>query len=101
MVIRWSRLAVQSLREIYLFYLPQTGRSKARIIVNELRDETRFLLIFPEIGSRELVHGADHGYRYIIKGHYKIYYTVEPDYIRIAFVWDTRRNPKLLLNLLK
>ena len=41
MVIKWSSLARQSLKEIYQFYLPNTGKEKARNIVNELKRETR------------------------------------------------------------
>lgn len=96
MVITWTPLAVDSLKDIYLFYLPQTGRAKAREIVNQIRLETRYLLIFPELGALELSDSLLEGYRYIVKNHCKIYYTVHPDHISIALVWDTRRNPELL-----
>lgn len=96
MVIKWSPLAVDSLRNIYDFYLPQIGQHKAAEIVSELRNETRYLLIFPEMGSTEMINDADYGYRYIVKKHCKIYYTIHSEYVRIAFIWDTRRDPMLL-----
>lgn len=92
----WTPLAVDSLKDIYRFYLSQTGRAKARQIVDEIRSETRYLLIFPELGALEQSDILSEGYRYIVKNHCKIYYTVHPDHILIALVWDTRRNPELL-----
>ena len=100
MVIKWSSLARQSLKEIYQFYLPNTGKEKARNIVNELKRETRYLLIFPEMGQKEPVDIQIHNYRYIVKGHYKIYYIVFPTYILIGPIWDTRQNPDSLKRLL-
>lgn len=96
MVIKWSPLAIDSLRNIYEFYLSQIGQEKAYEIISELRNETRYLLIFPEIGSTEMIDNVDYGYRYIVKRHCKIYYTIHSEYIRIAFIWDTRRDPLLL-----
>lgn len=43
MVIRWTPQAVRSLKEIYQFYLPETGRAKALSIVSELRDTIRYI----------------------------------------------------------
>lgn len=87
-------MAIASLRDIYDFYRPKTGRQKAKEIVNDLRNETRYLLIFPEMGAKEIQVSAS--YRYIVRNHCKIYYTIFPNYILIAFVWDTRRNPEQL-----
>lgn len=100
MVIKWTRLAVDSLKDIYDFYLPQTGGPKARQIVDDIRNETRYLLIFPELGACEQADDLPHSYRYIVKHRCKIYYTTHPGYVRIAFVWDTRRNPEQLKKFL-
>ena len=100
MVIKWSPLAQRSLKEIYLFHLPKTGREKAHANVTELKKETRYLLIFPEMGRKEPVEINSYDYRYIVKGHYKIYYIILPTHILIGLVWDTRRNPELLTKLL-
>ncbi len=101
MVIKWSPLALQTLKEIYQFYLPKTGKEKAQAIVTDLKRETRYLLIFPEMGRKEPVDIPIYNYRYIVaKKHYKIYYIVFPTYILIGPVWDTRRNPDLLTQLL-
>ena len=101
MVIKWSPLARRSLKEIYQFYLPKTGKEKAYAIVAELKRETRYLLIFPEMGKKEAPDiNAPYDYRYIVKGHYKIYYLILPQYILIGLVWDTRRNPESLTKLL-
>lgn len=101
MVVTWTPLAVNSLNDIYRFYLPQTGRNKALQIVEEIRNETRYLLIFPELGAIEQSDSLPDNYRYIIKNCCKIYYTVHSDHINIALVWDTRRNPEHLREYIK
>lgn len=100
MVIKWTPLAKKSLKDIYRFYLPDTGRNKAFEIVQQIKDETNYLLTFPEMGMREELDGKLSTYRSIVKNHCKIYYTIEKKYIRIALVWDTRRNPDTLRYLL-
>lgn len=100
MVIKWSPIAKKSLKDIYLFYLPDTGKTKAKEIVQRIKDEANYLLTFPEMGMREEVDGKLSSYRSIIRNHCKIYYTIEKKYIRIALVWDTRRNPDTLRYLL-
>lgn len=49
---------------------------------------------------REKLDGKLSKYRSIVKDHCKIYYTIEKKHIRIALVWDTRRNPESLRYLL-
>lgn len=100
MVIRWSEQAVKSLRSIYKFYQAKAGNNVARKIVTDIRKETYYLLIFPEMGSKEIINGHTTEYRYIVKNHCKIFYTPFPNYILIAFIWDTRRNPQLLQDIL-
>lgn len=101
MVIHWTSQAIKSLEDIYHFYLPETGRTKALAIVSELREATKYLLIFPEMGAVEYIEGKPTAYRYLVKNHCKIYYAVQATCIQIAFVWDTRRNPRLLSRYLK
>lgn len=100
MVIKWTPLARKSLKDIYNFYLPDTGRTKALEIVQRIKDETNYLLTFPEMGMREKLDGKLSKYRSIIKDHCKIYYTIEKKHILIALIWDTRRNPESLRYLL-
>lgn len=100
MVIKWTPLAKKSLKDIYLFYLPGTGRTKALEITQRIKDEANYLLTFPEMGMREELDGKSSSYRSIVKDHCKIYYTIEKKYIRIALIWDTRRNPESLRYLL-
>ncbi|MBC8617832.1 MULTISPECIES: type II toxin-antitoxin system RelE/ParE family toxin [Parabacteroides] len=100
MVIKWTPLARKSLKDIYNFYQPDTGRTKALEIVQRIKDETNYLLTFPEMGMREKLDGKLSKYRSIVKDHCKIYYTIEKKHIRIALVWDTRRNPESLRYLL-
>lgn len=100
MVIRWTKQAVDSLKIIYRFYLSTAGRDKALEIISAIRQETNYLLLFPKMGQVEYIQPEFSRYRYIVKGHCKIYYTIHPQYIRIAFVWDTRQDPKQLAQYL-
>lgn len=96
MVIKWTPLARKSLHDIYLFYLPAAGKEKAKSIAQRIKDETEHLALFPKMGARQFADSKPTPYRCLVTGHCKVYYTVEPAHIRIAFVWDTRRNPQLL-----
>ena len=60
-----------------------------------------YLGLFPQMGASETVDCILTPYRYLVKDHFKIYYTVQKAHIRIAFVWDTRQDPELLTKLLK
>lgn len=101
MVIKWSPVAINSLEEVYNFYLAQANATVAHRIIMEIRQEVRYLLIFPTIGSVQEQNGKATQYRYILKQHHKILYTIKQDCIIIAYVWDTRRNPKTLAKILK
>ena len=101
MVIYWLQQARDSLREIYKFYKATAGKEVAGKEVagkirTEIYQETRYLLIFPTIGSRE--EGTP--YRYLIKRHCKIFYSIRKERIFIELIWDTRRNPEVLQQLL-
>ncbi len=96
MVIYWLQQARNSLHGIYKFYEATSGKKTADKIRMEIYQETRYLLIFPTIGSKE--EGTR--YRYIIKRHCKIFYTIRDNNIFIELVWDTRRNPEVLRQLL-
>ena len=96
MVIRWLQQARDSLREIYEFYETVAGKNIADKIRHEIYQEAQYLLIFPAIGQKE--EGTR--YRYIIKRHCKIFYSVGEDCIFIELIWDTRRNPEVLRQLL-
>ena len=101
MVIKWSPLAISSLEEVYNFYMNQANETVAQRIIAEIRQETRYLLIFPAMGSVHEQNGKTTPFRYVIKHHHKILYAIKEDCILIAYVWDTRRNPKTLAKILK
>ena len=96
MVIRWVQQARDSLREIYKFYEATAGKNIADKIRKDIYLETQYLLIFPTIGQKE--EGTR--YRYILKRHCKIFYSIRENCIFIELIWDTRRNPTVLRQLL-
>ena len=67
MVIKWSPLAIHGLEEVYNFYLNQANEAVAQRVITEIRQETRYLLIFPTIGSIHGQNGKATPYRYIYR----------------------------------
>ena len=58
------------------------------------------LLNFPFLGQvEEYLNFRNKDFRYIVEGNYKIIYWIDEDVIRIVSIFDTRQNPKKLINL--
>lgn len=54
---------------------------------------------FPAMGAVEWSHSDRFKtVRYLVEGHYKIYYEIRPDCVEILSVFDTRQNPDRLRN---
>jgi plasmid stabilization system protein ParE len=72
----------------------EQSESYAIKIVNEITRRTRQLGVFPQSGPIEetYVNFPDE-YRYLVSGHYKIVYRVEPKEVVIVNIFDTRQNP--------
>ena len=95
MKVLWTKFALASLRDIYIFY-----KDKASIAVaNRIRDEVL-------TSSDQLEHHALSGqiegslevlkesHRYILRGQYKIIYRINNGKVYITDVFDTRQNPE-------
>ncbi|MEI6139388.1 MAG: type II toxin-antitoxin system RelE/ParE family toxin [Mariniphaga sp.] len=95
MKVLWTKSALASLRDIYIYY-----KEKASIVVaNRIRDEVL-------TSSDQLEHHALSGqieeslevlkesHRYILRGQYKIIYKIKNGKVYITDVFDTRQNPE-------
>ena len=95
MKVLWTKFAMASLRDIYIFY-----KEKASIAVaKRIRDEVL-------TSSDQLAHQALSGqiegsledlkesHRYILRGQYKIIYKIVSGKVYITDVFDTRQDPE-------
>ena len=94
MVVIWSALAEEQLNDILDYYLKEVSFSTAQTILETLVGSTNRLIELKLIAENPL-------YRVLVEGHYKIIYSIEEDYIRIAFLFDSRQNPDKLLSFLQ
>lgn len=98
MVVIWSALAEEQLNDILDYYLKEVSFSTAQTILETLVCSTNRLIEFPCLGK---LIAENPLYRVLVEGHYKIIYSIEEDYIRIAFLFDSRQNPDKLLSFLQ
>lgn len=102
MKIIWDTQVKQQLEDLFRFYQAMFGTKKAKSIVLSIKQHVLLLKQFPQLGpvEQDTIQRAT-PYRYLTKKYCKIYYLIESDYIYIALLWDTRRDPELLQKLLK
>lgn len=92
MKIIWDTQVKQQLEDLFRFNQAMFGTKKAKSIVLSIKQHVLLLKQFPQLGpvEQDTIQRAT-PYRYLI----------ESDYIYIALLWDTRRDPELLQKLLK
>lgn len=92
--LEWSAKAQTNLNKIFIFYKKKSEQAAIKLF-NKLLDAADTLLIFPEAGKVEPMPGdISTCYRsLVVEKHFKLIYFVEKDTVRIAAVWDCRRNP--------
>ncbi len=90
--------AKQQLADIYEYYkfegYGSFGRKVRKDVINKalsLRDFPNMGVIEPNLAILELEH------RYVVVGNYKIIYRITTDCIYITDIFDTRRNPDLMM----
>lgn len=95
--ILWSKFASDQLDEIHLYYLTVAGEKIANRIAGNIIKMSINLQNYPEIGQREpFLLGRDKEYRYLLKGNFKIIYTIEKNLnqVRIIDIFHTSQNPE-------
>ena len=99
MKVIWSNFAIESLKEIYIYYKQVAGIKIARKITNRIFNSTKQLINHPKSGQIEdFLIKLNEGHRYLIIGNYKIIYKEVKEGILITDVFDTRQNPAKMNN---
>ena len=99
--IKWHDSAREHLRKIFNFNIDHFSESYAYSILGEVLGEVQDLENFPQKGAPELLlEGRKYEYRrLVIREQYKVIYFLVDDEAHIAAVWDVRRDPKTLIQL--
>jgi len=87
----WSNEAAADLLGILDYWEVRLGSRKYSLKLSEdFFDILEALAIFPESGK----FFKEKEIRFLIKGHYQIYYRIKDKHIRLLHIWDSRRDPK-------
>ncbi len=96
--IIWSENAIQDRLQISDYWFKRTGNKKYSKYLDTCFIETvKIISQFPLIG-REY---KDIGFRYMIREHYLIFYEVNKDKLSILSIFDSRRNPEIIVEKTK
>ena len=95
MKVFWTKFALDSLSEVYYYYLKNVNENIASNIRDSILYSTKQLEKYSLSGpTEELLMDLEEGHRYIIRGNYKIIYKIQNKKVYITDVFDTRQNPE-------
>lgn len=96
MKIIWSRKAASSFNQIETYILRRFGEKTQQEFRVEVENLVNTLAIMPELGKIDplFAHRKQLYRSIIVRRLNKIVYYVKDDTLRIAAMWDTRREPK-------
>ena len=99
MKVIWTRQAYESWIRVARYIRKEFGQRALEKFVKETRQWEDTLCSMPQTGHIEpLLEGLSKTYRsVIINKKSKLIYTVEAEHIKIDDFWDTRREPKKLV----
>ena len=99
--IKWHDSAREHLRKIFDFNIDHFSETYAYSVLGEVLGEVQGLEDFPKKGAPELLlEGRKYEYRrLVIRDNYKVIYFLIEDEAHIAAVWDVRRDPKTLIQI--
>ncbi len=102
MEIRSSKLFKRQVADLVCYLKVTFGKRIACRVKNEIEEKVFLLKLFPNMGTVEsLLEEEPLVYRYLVIKHNKILYTVEENYVFIHLLWDCRRDPIHLMDLIK
>lgn len=102
MEIRSSKLFKRQVADLVCYLKVTFGKRIAFRVKNEIEEKVFLLKLFPNMGTAEsLLEEEPLVYRYLVIKHNKILYTVEENYVFIHLLWDCRRDPIHLMDLIK
>ena len=102
MEIRSSKLFKRQVADLVCYLKVTFGKRIAFRVKNEIEEKVFLLKLFPNMGTVEsLLEEEPLVYRYLVIKHNKILYTVEDNYVFIHLLWDCRRDPIHLMDLIE
>lgn len=92
--IVWLEKAEENLYDIFLYYKLTVSVKVSRKIILSVIDSAEILKTKPFIGQKEtILKNRKREYRYLVKGNYKLIYSVDSGHVYIHVVFDVRQNP--------
>ena len=89
----WTDESLSDLEVIYDFIAERSPRS-AKKVIQSILSRTHQLETFPQSGSAQKIDLiVNREYRYLIKGNYKIVYSLDDKVLYVESVVDTRQDP--------
>lgn len=94
MVVIWTPQADRDLDKIWGYYVALSPRSAVKII-RDIRDSVAILASGPFVAARERVlDDRAEGFRsLVVRRRYKVIYFVADEKVTVVAVWDCRRSP--------
>lgn len=98
MVVRWFAGAEKSLKDIFDYHRDVAGYKTAMKIVGNIRDSADSLATMPQMAPVEpsLEEEPELFRALVVDRRYKVVYFTENETIKIADIWDCRRDPETL-----
>ncbi len=97
MKTEWSEKAKREMQRIFYYLEPLAGTRTARKVISGIYKRAKILERNPLAGQREdSLEDRPEGFRRLVEGNYKIIYYINGDTVRIAAVFDCRRDPVAL-----
>jgi len=100
MVVKWTELAEDKLKQIFDYYLDVAGYNVAQKIVAKIKNSSDLLEIMPVMAPIEKdLEKHKFVFRSLIVGKiFKIVYFIDDkaECVIIATIWDCRRDPEIL-----
>jgi len=95
----WTRQAKDDLLDVFEALENALGQDRADAMTSRIVTKSFRLEQFPAMGAVEWEHSDRFKtIRYLVEGHYKLYYEIRLDAVEILSVFDTRQNPDRLRN---
>ena len=103
MKVSWSKRAAKSTQLTAIYLYREFGYKSSQKFLFEIANVSQLLEENPYLGPIEpLLQNKKKEYRSIVIHHFnKMVYYIKGNTIRIAALWDTRREPKSQANKLK
>ena len=98
MMVVFQPFAYARLLEILDYVTEHQGAEQAEELAERIVNRALELGMHPRLGAVEyLINDTEQEYRRLVEGHYKIIYWISARDVRIADIFDSRRDPSDML----